>query len=388
MVAAGYLTDDEANRWRARPVVVRQRPDFFRTIVALLRRARAPRHRPPLRREEAARGRPRHRDHARALDRRLRRRRTSTSRCASSTSGRAGAGRSRASPAPAADEFRAPRRRPLRRRAARRGAALPRARRGGAADGATRVRVGKGDLHAAARRDDVGGPVQRQGRHQRQAAGVDGRRAARRRRRLGEERAPVEAARGSPTGPTTPRARCSGCPPTTRPRPARPPKRPQPSRSSCRWSRRRACRGRSSATTTTPATSSRWSAATTTTAREFNRVVAGLPPAGLDLQADVLLAGARSRLRLHVAAQRRAARRGRSDHRRGLDADQPQQHRRVPGHARVRADLVEERARRCSCSSWWAARTSRPGRGGSASRRRSSPTRRWRSARRARASTS
>ena len=31
MVAAGYLTEDEANRWRARPVVVRQRPDFFRT---------------------------------------------------------------------------------------------------------------------------------------------------------------------------------------------------------------------------------------------------------------------------------------------------------------------------------------------------------------------
>jgi penicillin-binding protein 1A len=29
MVAAGYLTDDEANRWRARPVTVRQRPDFF-----------------------------------------------------------------------------------------------------------------------------------------------------------------------------------------------------------------------------------------------------------------------------------------------------------------------------------------------------------------------
>jgi penicillin-binding protein 1A len=31
MVAAGYVTDEEANRWRARPVVVRQRPDFFRT---------------------------------------------------------------------------------------------------------------------------------------------------------------------------------------------------------------------------------------------------------------------------------------------------------------------------------------------------------------------
>jgi penicillin-binding protein 1A len=29
MVASGYLTDDEANRWRARPVTVRQRPDFF-----------------------------------------------------------------------------------------------------------------------------------------------------------------------------------------------------------------------------------------------------------------------------------------------------------------------------------------------------------------------
>jgi len=31
MVAAGYLTEDESNHWRARPVVVRQRPDFFRT---------------------------------------------------------------------------------------------------------------------------------------------------------------------------------------------------------------------------------------------------------------------------------------------------------------------------------------------------------------------
>jgi penicillin-binding protein 1A len=32
MVAAGTLTDVEANRWRARPVIVRQRPDFFRTV--------------------------------------------------------------------------------------------------------------------------------------------------------------------------------------------------------------------------------------------------------------------------------------------------------------------------------------------------------------------
>jgi penicillin-binding protein 1A len=29
MVASRYLSDDEANRWRARPVTVRQRPDFF-----------------------------------------------------------------------------------------------------------------------------------------------------------------------------------------------------------------------------------------------------------------------------------------------------------------------------------------------------------------------
>ena len=72
--------------------------------------------------------------------------------------------------------------------------------------------------------------------------------------------------------------------------------------------------------------------------------VAGVPPAGLGLQADVLLAGDRQGLRLHVAAQRRAARRGRSDHGRGVDADQPQQHRRVPGVAGIRADLVEERA--------------------------------------------
>jgi penicillin-binding protein 1A len=32
MVAAGYLLDEEANRWRARPVIIRQRPDFFRTV--------------------------------------------------------------------------------------------------------------------------------------------------------------------------------------------------------------------------------------------------------------------------------------------------------------------------------------------------------------------
>ncbi|HLK92990.1 MAG TPA: transglycosylase domain-containing protein [Polyangia bacterium] len=33
MVAAHVLTDDEANRWRARPVIIRQRPDFFHTVA-------------------------------------------------------------------------------------------------------------------------------------------------------------------------------------------------------------------------------------------------------------------------------------------------------------------------------------------------------------------
>jgi penicillin-binding protein 1A len=33
MVASGYLTDEEANRWRARPVIIRQRPDFFHTVA-------------------------------------------------------------------------------------------------------------------------------------------------------------------------------------------------------------------------------------------------------------------------------------------------------------------------------------------------------------------
>ncbi|HVU52861.1 MAG TPA: transglycosylase domain-containing protein [Polyangia bacterium] len=32
MVAAGKIGDDEANKWRARPVTVRQRPDYFNTI--------------------------------------------------------------------------------------------------------------------------------------------------------------------------------------------------------------------------------------------------------------------------------------------------------------------------------------------------------------------
>ena len=152
MVAAGYVTDEEANRWRARPVVVRQRPDFFRTIspyfTEQVRRDVAP----PLRRQEAARRGARDRDHASSPGSTPPRRRTSTSRCASSTSARGGAARSRALAGAAADEFR-------RRLAARYGADPPAEGRlylglveSATAAGAARVRVGAERLHPAARR--------------------------------------------------------------------------------------------------------------------------------------------------------------------------------------------------------------------------------------------
>ena len=205
MVAAGYLTDDEANHWRARPVIVRQRPDFFRTV--------SPYFAEHVRRDIVRRygekklceGRPRHRDHGRALDRRRRRRRTSTSRCASSTSGRAGAARSRTSPAAAADEFR-------RRVAARYGGEPPAEGRlylglvegatGG--DGATACASASGVYPLPSAEHDCG-PSPTAPRTPTNGKTLDstGRRAAPRRRRLGEERAPVEAARASPTGPTT-----------------------------------------------------------------------------------------------------------------------------------------------------------------------------------------
>ena len=96
MVAAGFLTEDEAKLARA-PRHGAPAPRLLPHDVAVFHRARAARRRATLRREEAARGRPRDRDHGRAVDRRRRRRRTSTSRCASWTSGRAGAARTRGS---------------------------------------------------------------------------------------------------------------------------------------------------------------------------------------------------------------------------------------------------------------------------------------------------
>ena len=356
--------------------------------VAVLHRARAPRRRAPLRRQEAARGRPRHRDHGRALDRRRPRRRTSTSRCASWTSGRAGAGRSRASPARRPTNS-APHRRALRRRSARRGAALPGPGRGDAAGGRARACASaRASTRCRPAAMTVGGAVQHQRRTQRQAAGVDGRRAARGRRHLGEERAPVEAAalrrldlRRQERGAVAARLRRDAPGKSAEARAAGQAGRAAAGADAARAGhdlqlrpRHRLRRGDGRRRGLRPL--------------RVQPRVAGLPPAGLGLQADVLLAGARQRLRLHVAAERRAARRGRPDHRRGLDADQPQQHRRVPGDAGVRADLVEERPVGAAVQAGGRQGGREAGRGGSASPRRSSPTRRWRWARRARASTS
>ena len=74
----------------------------------------------------------------------------------------------------------------------------------------------------------------------------------------------------------------------------------------------------------------------------FNRRRPGLPPARLDLQADLLLARPRSGLRLRHRPQRRADEDHRSGHRRGVDADQPGRDHGRRRHARVRAGVLEE----------------------------------------------
>ena len=131
MVASGYLTDDEANRWRARPVIDPPAPGLLPHRHPLLRRARPPRHHPPLRREEALRRGPRHRDLRPPLDRPRR----AGERRLLAAQARQAAGVARPGGAPHGPGRRRvppPRRRPLRRRAARRGAPLPRpGRRGG-----------------------------------------------------------------------------------------------------------------------------------------------------------------------------------------------------------------------------------------------------------------
>ena len=177
---------------------------------------------------------------------------------------------------------------------------------------------------------------------QRQAAGVDGRRPAHGRRHLGEERAPDEAAalrglelRRQERGAVVARLRRDRA------------------RQDAEARRRQA--GRAVAGTDAEGAGHDLQLRPRDRLRRVDGRrrglrplgvqprVAGLPPARLGLQADVLLGGARPRLRLHVAAERRAARRGGPGDRRGVDADQPQQHRRVPGDDGVRADLVEER---------------------------------------------
>ena len=100
---------------------------------------------------------------------------------------------------------------------------------------------------------------------------------------------------------------------------------------------------------------------------------AGVPPAGLGLQADLLLAGARPRLRLRHAVERQAQGRGRSDHRRAVD---PAEHRRQLQRCRCRSSArwCGRRIRRRSRSSTSSApRTSRRGRTRLGITRRSSP---------------
>ena len=221
MVASGYLTDDEANRWRARPVTIRQRPDFFHTV--------SPYFAEHVRRDIIRRygekklyeggldietsvlpwidiaGQENVDFSLRKLDKRQGWRGPVVHLTGA-----------------AADEFR-------RRVAAHYGGEPPAEGRlylglveGATADGNTAC-ASAATSTCCRPPTCCGRALERQGRRQRQEARVDRGRAARRRRRLGEERAPVEAARASPTGPTTARARSSGCLRMTRPPPARRP---------------------------------------------------------------------------------------------------------------------------------------------------------------------
>ncbi len=185
MVATDMLTDDEANRWRARPVVVRQRPDFFREHHPLLHRARAPRHRPPLRRQDAVEagmtiettvvpwidiaGQENVDFSLRKLDKRQGWR--------GPVARLTGRRRRRVPP---------PRRRPLRRTTRRsRGASTWAWSRPCSPTGGAKVRVGTHAYVIPPEHDALGGPLQRQGLHQRPPARHGGRRAPRRRRRSG-----------------------------------------------------------------------------------------------------------------------------------------------------------------------------------------------------------
>ena len=86
---------------------------------------------------------------------------------------------------------------------------------------------------------------------------------------------------------------------------------------------------------------------------------AGVPPAGLDVQADLLLARARSGLRLRHRARRHAGRDHRSGHRRGVDADEPRRHDATHATSRSSTRSCSRRTcRRSICSSGSARRTS------------------------------
>ena len=315
-----------------------------------------------------------------------RRRRTSTSRCASSTSGRAGAARWRTSAAPAADEFR-------RRAAARYGAEPPAEGRlylglveCGDADRRRRCASASGSLPAAAEDMTVGGPLQRQGLRQRQAARLDGRRAARGRRRLGARTRTSRSCARFSDWTYDDKSEVQWLPAYDETRgkaPRRPPavelaleQTPRVQGSIFSYDHgsgyvrgdggRRRLRSLASSTASSQACRQPGSAykpiyysLALDRGYGFASLLNDVPRAEVD-----------------------------PDHRRGLDADQPQQHRRVPGDARVRAHLVEERPVGAAVQA--DGRPRRRGLGAPARHHhaRSSPTRRWRWARRARASTS
>ena len=177
--------------------------------LALLRRARAPRHRPALRRQDAVRGRAGDRDHRRALDRPRPRRRTSTSRCASWTSARAGAGRWPACAGAAAEQFRAQMAERYGNEPARGGPALPgpgrvqRARRAPRCGWARSVY----DLPSAHMNWAFPFSIKDSTNGKHLDTTSDVLRAGR--RDLGVQRPPEQPARASPTGPTTARTRSS-----------------------------------------------------------------------------------------------------------------------------------------------------------------------------------
>ena len=281
------------------------------------------------------------------------RRTTSTTPRASSTSGRAGAAPRRGSTTPTRPTFRKRARRALRQGAARRGQALPRPRREGERRRRAAVRVGAHSLPAAAREHAVGGAVLGVGRDQRQAD---------HRRRRGAQAHDVIWVRWalhSRIPRFTDFTYNEEGDATWMPEQLEPKKPPKAQELHARADAARAgldLRLRSSRRLRAGDGRRRRLRSLGVQPRD-----AGVPPAGLGLQADLLLAGARSRLRLRHDVERQAQGRGRSDDGRAVDP------------AERRRQLQRRRSR--SSARWCGRRTRRPSRSSTSSAPRTS--RRW-----------